>query len=115
MNKSIFGLDEKWAAFLAYLFMFIGGIVVLVLEKENKFVRFAALQSTVVFLVFFVISLVLGILSNLWGIGWIFGLARWAVGVTTFVTWLYLIITAASNRAVKLPIVGDICWEQAHK
>jgi len=115
MNKSIFGLDERWAAFLAYFFTFISGIVVLVLEKENKFVRFAALQSTVVFLVFLVINLGLGMLSNIWLIGWIFGFVRWLIGIASFATWLYLIITAASNRAVKLPIVGDICWEQVHK
>ncbi|MCL2621007.1 MAG: hypothetical protein FWD97_08770 [Defluviitaleaceae bacterium] len=115
MNKSIFGLEERWAAFLAYLFMFISGIVVLVLEKENKFVRFAALQSTVVFLVFLVLGLGLGMLSNIWLIGWIFGILGWVVRVASFATWLYLIITAASNRAVKLPIVGDICWEQVHK
>ncbi|MCL2854498.1 MAG: hypothetical protein FWE21_02640 [Defluviitaleaceae bacterium] len=115
MNKSIFGLDERWAAFLAYFFTFIGGIVVLVLEKENRFVRFAALQSTVFFLVILVVSLGLSLLSNIWFIGWIFGIVRWAVGVAGFAAWLYLLITAASNRAVKIPIIGDICWEQVHK
>ncbi|MCL2235689.1 MAG: hypothetical protein FWB98_04500 [Defluviitaleaceae bacterium] len=115
MNKSVFGLSENWAAFLAYVFGFVSGIVVLIMEKENKFVRFAALQSTVVFLVFFVVNLVLGILSGIWIIGWIFAFVRWAMGIATFATWLYLIITAASGRAVKLPIIGDICWEQVHK
>ena len=115
MNKSVFGLSENWAAFLAYVFLFVSGIAVLIMEKENKFVRFAALQSTVVFLVFFVLYLVLGLLSSIWIIGLIFWLIRWLMGIVTFATWLYLIITAASGRAVKLPVVGDICWEQVHK
>ena len=69
MNKSVFGLSENAAAVFAYLFAFVSGIVVLIMEKENKVVRFAALQSTVFFLTGFLILSILGVISSWWLIG----------------------------------------------
>jgi len=115
MNKSVFGLNENLAAVLAYFFGFISGIVVLVMERENKFVRFAALQSTVFFLATFLLMGVFGFLSGFFLIGWIFGIIRWALSLLTLAGWLYLVISAAGGRAVRIPIIGDICWEQVHK
>jgi len=115
MNKSIFGLNENLAAALAYLGIFFTGILVLVMERENKFVRFAALQSTVLFLPAFIILTVLGWLSNIWLLGFIFGLVSFVIGAITFLAWLYLMLMAYKGQAVKVPIIGDICWEQVHK
>ena len=115
MNKSVFGLNENMAAALSYLGIFFTGIVILILERENKFVRFAALQSTVLFLPVFLIMGVLGWLSGIWVLGLIFGLARWLIGVAAFLAWLYLMFSAYKGQAVKIPILGDICWEQVHK
>src|SRR5699024_12460538 len=47
-NSSI-GLDENVAAVLAYLATFISGIIFLFVEKKSEFVRFHAIQSTVLF------------------------------------------------------------------
>jgi len=49
-QKSSTGLDENVAGFLCYLFGFITGIVLLVVEKESRFVKFRAKQSTITFL-----------------------------------------------------------------
>ena len=115
MNKSVFGLSENMAAALAYLGVFVSGIVVLVLERENKFVRFAALQSVVLFLPLFIIMGVLNWFTVIPLLGLIFGLARWIVGVASFLLWLYLMLSAYKGQAVKVPILGDICWDQVHK
>ena len=50
MIKTSMGLDESVAGLLCYIVGWITGIVFLVLEKENKFVRFHALQSLLTFL-----------------------------------------------------------------
>lgn len=115
MNKNVFGLHENLAAALAYLGFFVTGIVFLVLERENKFIRFAALQSTIAFIALGLLGMVLGWFSGIFLIGWIFGLARWFVGVVTVIIWLYLAFSAYKGTAVKLPVIGDICWEQIHK
>lgn len=115
MNKSVFGLNENLAALVAYLGVFISGIVVLVLEKENKFVRFAALQSTVFFLPLFILMTVLNWLSYIPLLGILIGGINWLVSLLCLFVWIYLMITAYKGQAVKLPILGDICWEQVHK
>ena len=115
MNKSIFGLNENMAAALAYLGFFITGIVILVVEKENKFVRFAALQSTVLFLPIFLVTMVLNWFAWIPLLGLIIGLVNGILGILAFLAWLYLMFTAYKGQAVKVPILGDICWEQVHK
>jgi len=50
MAKTSLDLDENMAGLLCYIGGWITGIIFLVLEKENKFVRFHALQSLLTFL-----------------------------------------------------------------
>ena len=115
MRKTVFGLSENLAAALAYLGFFVTGIVFLVLERDNKFVRFAALQSTIVFVTLAVLGWVLGLFMGIPLLGFVFRFARWLVGAVTLVTWLFMSYTAYKGQAVKLPIIGDICWEQVHR
>jgi len=44
------GSDENVEALLTYVLGWITGIVFLILEKNSKFVRFHAMQSTITFL-----------------------------------------------------------------
>ncbi|MCL2396558.1 MAG: hypothetical protein FWC93_00650 [Defluviitaleaceae bacterium] len=115
MNKSVFGLNENLAAALAYLGVFVSGIVVLVLEKENKFVRFAALQSTIFFLAAFIVGGILDWLTWIPLLGGLIGLVHGIFSIAALLVWLYLMFTAYKGQAVKLPILGDICWDQVHK
>ena len=48
-ERTSLGLDANLAAALSYLLGFVSGIIVLVLEKDNRFVRFHALQSVLAF------------------------------------------------------------------
>ena len=52
-------LDPNVAAALAYLGGVLSGIVFLVLEKQNRYVRFHAMQSTITFLLVLVADLLL--------------------------------------------------------
>jgi uncharacterized membrane protein len=115
MNKSVFGLSENVAALLAYLGFFITGIVILVVENENKFVRFAALQSTILFLAIFLVTMVLSWFTWIPLLGLIVGFVRWIISTLGFVAWIYLMITSYQGRAVRVPVLGDLCWEQVHK
>ena len=115
MNKSVFDLHENLAAALAYLGIFITGIVILVMERENKFVRFAALQSTVFFLTMLVASWVIGLFTVIPIIGILIGLVLRLLSIGVFIIWLYLMFNAYKGQAVKLPIIGKICWDQVDK
>lgn len=54
-SKTALGIDENIEGLLCYVLGFLTGILFLVLEKDNKFVRFHAMQSIVTFLALFVI------------------------------------------------------------
>jgi uncharacterized membrane protein len=50
------GMQANLAALLSYLLGFITGIIFYVIEKDNKFVRFHAMQSTITFGALFVLN-----------------------------------------------------------
>jgi uncharacterized membrane protein len=101
MTETKIGLSENITGVITYVLGFITGIVFLVIEKENKFVRFHAAQSTVVFGGLFVISIILGFIPI---IGWLIALLLPIVGL---VLWLYLMFMAYNNNMYRLPVVAD--------
>jgi len=118
--KSVFGLNENIAAALSYLLGPISGIIMLVLERENKFVRFHALQSTLWFLFMWIIIWVIGLLTGLPFIfGILFSVALWPVRILWRIVLvgskLFLMYRAASGSEFKLPFVGDVAWNQVNK
>ena len=121
--KSVFGLNENIAAALSYVLGPISGIFVLIAERENKFVRFHALQSTLWFLFLWVVRWVVGfVMSIITGIplvGWLFGIVMspviWIWGLIFIATKVFLILRAAMGHDFKLPYVGDVAWSQINK
>jgi len=81
-DKTALGLDENIEGLLCYALGWISGILFLVLKKENKFVRFHAMQSLATFLTLFVIVTVLGWIPI---IGWIISIL---IGPLGLILWL---------------------------
>jgi uncharacterized membrane protein len=104
--RSSTGLDENVAGLLCYLFGFITGIIFLVVEKESKFVKFHAMQSTITFLSLFVISVILGFIP-------IIGLLVYPIWILSLILWLLLMIKALRGERYALPIVGKMAEEKA--
>ena len=120
--KSIFNLDEKIVAALSYLVGPITGIFVLVMERENKFVRFHALQSTLWFLFIWVILWIISLVGVFTGIpllGFLVALmlwpVRWVIRAIWFISKLFLMFKAVTGSEFKLPFVGDVAWNQIYK
>jgi uncharacterized membrane protein len=105
MAKTSIGLDENLTGALCYLVLWITGIVFYLLEKDNKFVKFHAMQSILVFLPLTIIGFFLSIIWFLWWLGWLI----WLLSV---ILWLVLMIKAYQGEKFKLPIVGDIAEKQ---
>jgi uncharacterized membrane protein len=76
-GKSALGLDGNLAAALGYPIGIIA-IISLIIEKENRFVRFHALQSVLLFVLWIVVVIVLSIVSVVLGL--IIGAAANAAG-----------------------------------
>jgi uncharacterized membrane protein len=100
------GLSPHVAGVLAYLGGAITGIVLLVVEKHDRFVRFHAMQSAVTFLLVLVAHLAL---SGLGRVGRAL-IIPFLVGVALL--WVFLMVQAFRGRTFKLPYIGDFAEHQ---
>jgi len=101
-------LEPNVAGLLCYLATWVTGLIFILIEKENKFVRFHAMQSIVTFGAIFVAYIVLMGLGFIPAIGLLFDILSWIMLVLAFVLWIVLMIKAYQGERFKLPIAGDI-------
>ncbi|MHB8109255.1 MAG: DUF4870 domain-containing protein [Syntrophorhabdaceae bacterium] len=105
-DRSSTGLQQNVAGLLTYLAGFITGIVFIIIEKENRFVRFHAMQSIFVFGFLFVVQIVLSFIPVL----------RWflppIISILGFILWIILMIKAYKGEMYKLPFFGDLAEKQ---
>ncbi len=97
-EKESTGLPRNMAAALCYVLGWVTGLVFLLIEKKDKFVRFHAMQSVITFGVLTVASI-----APL--IGWILAPFIMIIG---FILWLVLIIKAYQGEEFELPVVGPL-------
>lgn len=104
--KTSTGLEEHIAGMLCYLAGFITGIIFLIIEKDNRFVRFHAMQSIFIFATIVVFSVIINIIP-------IIGLLiSFLMGPISIVLWIFLMIKAYQGKQFKLPIIGDLAEKQ---
>ncbi|MCD8510423.1 MAG: DUF4870 domain-containing protein [Bacillus sp. (in: Bacteria)] len=108
-SKSTTGLDENLGGLLAYAFTFISGLILFLLEKENEYIRFHALQSLIAFgglmVGFFIISLIPVI-------GLIFSILFTPLWV---VLWIFMMYKGYKGERYKLPFAGYMTEKQLNK
>jgi len=101
--RTAIGLDANVAAAVAYVLGWISGVALLLLEHDNRFVRFHAMQSTIVF----------AGLSFAWFLCFSVPFLGWLVSIfvippVSALLWLLLIFKAYQGEHFKLPVVGDM-------
>jgi|WetSurMetagenome_2_1015567.scaffolds.fasta_scaffold204669_2 uncharacterized membrane protein len=107
------GLPQNIVALLSYVVGWITGIIFLLLEPDNKFVRFHAIQSIIVFGF-------ITVLSAIWGyfLGWVpilgilINIAIWGL---TFALWIVLMFKAYQGDRYKLPVSGELAEKWSEK
>jgi uncharacterized membrane protein len=107
LGKTSVGMQPNVAAVLSYLLGFVTGIIFFLVEKENKFVRFHAMQSIVVFGFLFVLNIVLPFIPV---IGWVL---MPILSIAAFILWIVLMISAGQGKKTKMPFAGDIAEKNA--
>ena len=107
LGKTTSGMQANLAALLSYLLGFVTGLVFILTEKENKFVRFHAMQSIITFGFLFVLGIFLPFLPV---IGWILIPFVW---ILKLILWIVLMVKAYQGEYFKLPIAGDIAEKNA--
>lgn len=124
--KSGSGLEPNIAAALSYIW--IVGVIFYLLEKENRFIRFHAMQSIlfgiansilmiVLVIVGFVLTFAFGIGGAMVGGGigtlvsmliWLIWLLFWLIGIALFATLIFAAVKAYQGQMFKLPIIGNM-------
>ena len=106
--KSIFGLPQNIVAMFAYFSPFTA-ILMYIFERENKFVRFHALQGTIILVTLSILIRVIVIVPLLGAI------VASLLSVIMSIVMLYMMISTVLGKEVKIPILGDIVWDQVNK
>lgn len=113
------GLTSNVAGALAYVLGFITGIIFLVIEpyKNDRFVRFHAMQSIVYSVACIVFSIAWGIMwSILFSVSGSLALIalpiRLLISLGMFLYWLYLMYQAYSSKEYHIPVLGAIAAKQ---
>jgi uncharacterized membrane protein len=106
-ERTSIGLDANVAAALAYGLGWITGVALLLTERDNRFVRFHAMQSTIVFLALSVACIVLQSIPILGML-----VAVFLVIPASAVLWLVLIYRAYRGDWFKLPIAGPMAEQR---
>jgi len=107
-EKTSTGLQPNIAGLLCYLVGWITGLIFFLIEKENKFVRFHAVQSLATYVVFFVVYIIFSFIPI---IGWIIDII---LGIAMFLLWILLMYKAYKGKLYKLPIVGNFAEKQIY-
>jgi len=131
-GKSALGLDGNLAAALGYPIGIIA-IISLIMEKENRFVKFHALQAVllyvgwiVVMIAFWIIAIILTVVgvaasaatnSGAMGglVGSLISLLGLVVGLAFLVGLILAAVKAYQGAEFKLPIVGNMASNFANK
>lgn len=103
--------DRNIVAALSYSLFFITGVAVLWVEKEDKFIRFHAFQSVIIFGSLFVANILAGLLLsqlNFMGIfvGFISNLLSILLWLVWLIVWLVSMVKAYHGQIFKWPISG---------
>ena len=114
------GLQPNIAAGLATIFTLVGGIIFLVLEKKNAFVRFYAMQSVFLGGAIIAVSIAVWILSAIFLhvplLGWLVALLLNILFLVVWLGWfvVYVIATvnAFSNKEWEIPVLGPLARKQ---
>ena len=107
LGKTSTGIQPNVAALLSYVLGVLTGIIFFIIEKENKFVRFHAMQSIIVFGGLFVLQLVLAFIPVIGAI------LVPVISIGSLILWVVLMIKAYQGEKFKLPMIGGIAEKQA--
>jgi len=91
-------LEPNVAGLLCYVLGWLTGLVFILIEKEDSFVRFHAMQSIAVFAPLHILMIIFNIVF--WPLGLI-------ISLVTLALWVLLMVKAYQGERFKLPVAGD--------
>ena len=116
-QKSALGLDANITALIGYP-VGIVALIMIFIEKDNKFVRFHAFQSLLFWVAVCLIYIALGIITGIffaisYGLGYLFASLIGLFGLLVLIGIVFLAYKAFQNEKFKLPVIGDMAEKWA--
>ncbi len=113
-KKTSMGMEQNVESGLSYIALFITGLIFFFGEKDNKAIRFHALQSIALNIFIIGVAIVLAIFSALFlAISWvlwsIWGVISILIWIAMLVLWVFVMVRAFMGATVRLPVIADIC------
>jgi uncharacterized membrane protein len=105
-KKTMLGLTENLEGALCYAFGWITGIIFLVVEKENKLVRFHAIQSIITFLGITIVEVIIGVIPVLRTI------INPLLGIASLILWIFLLVKTYQGEKFIVPFAGEMAEKQ---
>ena len=110
---TVYDGNRNLVAALSYLVLFITGIVILLVEKDDKFIRFHAMQSTLVFGAIVVINIILGlIIGAIPLLEFASSIVNTLVFIVALIVWIVSMLKAFQGQMFKWPVVGNFAEKQ---
>jgi uncharacterized membrane protein len=113
------GMRARTAGWLSYLLFWVTGLIFFLLEKENRFVRFHAMQSILFFGGLSILEGIIRFFEMLFSYSLIpiigFGAISSVVGLFSFVCWIILMVRASQGVYYKLPVIGNYAEKIANQ
>ena len=109
LGSTRFGLAAHVVAGLSYFFWPVLPLIIYLMESDNRFVRFHAMQSLLLGVGALVVVIAAFVLKFVPIFGWLASLALW-VGFLGLVIWG--IVSGFTGQWKRLPIVGEIAAQQ---
>jgi uncharacterized membrane protein len=103
-TKSSTGLQTNVAGLICYLGAWVAGIIFLIIEKEDKIVRFHAVQSIILFGCITILQIIFGIISIFVPILWILTTLIWLIWVGLLI---YMMIMTYQGKMIELPVISQ--------
>jgi len=109
MKKTSLNLDENITCLLCYVLGWISGLIIILIEKSNKTVKFHAMQSIIFSCCVTLLSV---ILSNV--LVFAIGLLP-VINIAAIIIWIILMVKAYSGEKMKLPVIGNYAEDWSKK
>lgn len=119
LGKTSTGMEANVAALVSYVAGWVTGLIFFLIEKDNKFVRFHALQSIIVFGALSVLMIAVSMLFSIFmmlRLGFlypVFTMLTSLIWLAALILWVILMVKAYQGERFKLPIAGEIAEKKS--
>ncbi|HLY02676.1 MAG TPA: hypothetical protein VKR56_09300 [Candidatus Cybelea sp.] len=103
-----FGLEPNVAAGLAYLFTWVGGLVMLLGGGTNKFVKWSAAQSITMWGLYWLVWIVWTFATMMVHPLLLLSPLLWLWALLFFALWIWTTITGFQGNELRLPVISGL-------